>query len=350
MKKNSGKIFNKKVSFYNKKCAICNTSNSLDVFNITKDIRISKKVTTVICRNCGLVFLNPAPTDESYMSFYKSQRSGGSRSSKYEFLYKKEYLHKLIVQILIDTVPLLKECNTIDVGSGNGAFLHYLKPYVKEVRSLEASENAQKDIPKYFSCEVIDGFDLKSVNDYGKLDLLTSNAVIEHYNNPEAALKDYYNSLKDGGRILLYTHNVKSMSFSAGENAYFKFIHPYYFSPNTLTILVEKVGFSNIRFFDFPLNDKYRSVCSPSEVLPGFFVLTAEKNINTKKSSVSIDGNREVDECTEALERARNNEKLFWFKKNIHRFLALLKISKNNEKIDLYKDAYVKYMQSRRQG
>ena len=171
---NSKKKFNGSVKFYSKKCVICSSANNLEPFIVTNDIRIAQNVTTVICNSCGLIFLNPAPTDESYMEFYQNQRGGEvSRKTKYEFLYKKEYLHRLIVQILVDNIPLLKDSNTIDVGSGNGAFLHYLKPYVGILKALEVSKNAQIDIPRFFNCEVIEDYTLKNIVDFGSLDLLT---------------------------------------------------------------------------------------------------------------------------------------------------------------------------------
>ena len=53
--------------------------------------------------------------------------------------------------------------------------------------------------------------------------MITSTAVIEHYPDPVSAAMDYYDALKPGGVVFIYTSNVKEMCFKNGVNQYFKF-------------------------------------------------------------------------------------------------------------------------------
>lgn len=75
--------------------------------------------------------------------------------------------------------------------------------------------------------------------------------VIEHFKNPEIAVKEVYRILKPGGLYIVTTPNYDSLLLHIIEHTYNRFfggpckpykddVHPSKFSPRTLKLLIEK--------------------------------------------------------------------------------------------------------------
>lgn len=280
MQKHKGKSYNGKVEFKKvSKCLVCNNINFEKLFE-TIDIRIKKKIITVICNNCGFIFQDPMPTEKSYIDFYKVQRNSNFEKSIEDIIKPKKNLHKLFVKILQDNLKGMSKMDALDYGSGDGSFLYYLKPIVNNLKSLEISEKAKKTIKNKFSVDLLFGSSLRNVGIKKKsLDLITGLAIIEHLKNPFIALKQFNDYLKENGYLFLYTHDIKKPFFQGGKKSYFKFIHPYYFSVNSLSNILQQTGFGNIKYLSFDCEKNYKEN-GIIDVTSGFFVILAQKKKN----------------------------------------------------------------------
>lgn len=278
MKNLKGKIYNGLINFKSvDNCLSCKNTKFNKLYK-TLDLRINQIIQTVICDNCGFIFQNPMPTEESYINFYKSQRTSSTDKSLKEIIDPKRKLHELFIEIIKDNIGDINEMNALDYGSGNGSFLYFLKPLVKSLVSVEISEKAQYFIPKIFSVNVHQGISLKKAKiKENSLDFISALAVIEHFHNPIHALNDFYEHLKEDGYLFLYTHDVKKPYFHQNKQSYFKFIHPYYFSINTLSNCLLQAGFKNIRYLEFDV-EKNLNNSGTLDITAGFIVVIAQKN------------------------------------------------------------------------
>ncbi len=152
------------------------------------------------------------------------------------------------------------------------------------MKALEVSDRSQYLISEYFKCPVIQSNMLENSVPKNSVDFITSLAVIDHYSNPLDALLDYYWALKDKGELFIYTPNVKGMVFNEGPSNYFKFVHPYCFSVNSLCALLEKAGFGNFRYWTSMPNYGSRTLRFPNNIMVGNIMIIAQKNVKKKRT------------------------------------------------------------------
>jgi len=311
------------IIFFNKPCVNCGATDDFITLSENIDLRINRTVKTVICKTCSLTFLNPSPTPDSYRKFYEQLKDSKIPSKEKIINHEKNHEFQLCIKFIQDSIGSLKEMDAVDVGSGHGGFLHYLKPNVKSLVCAELSDGVQESIPKYFGCKVFQTGTLGESFPQNNFDLITSIAVIEHYDNPLEALRDYYRTLKEGGYIFLNTPDVINMCFEAGVEKKFKFIHPFYFSVKTLSSLVLQAGFSEIKYYVSDLSFKYRSLIHPTLVAPGRIFLIAKKDTSRKLAPNKFNLKDSPDELLKIYQNAIKREKEFNFKM---KFLLLKRI------------------------
>jgi SAM-dependent methyltransferase len=265
------------IPFESKTCIICGNIEHFQELVLTKDRRIHQTVRTVICRDCGLVFLNPGPTEEGYQSYY--QNTLGARISpprREDIIRKKALLAPLQIRFIKDCLGDISSLDTVDVGSGWGGFLYYLKP---EVRTLASTEilPVKEYIEREFQCPLSSVARLSDGFPPASFDLITATAVIEHYPDPLPVVLDYAQALRPGGTLFLFTPDVKGMCFSLGTEQFFKFLHPYIYSVNSLRSLLSKAGFTDFRYWSSRPDYSTRSIRNPVHVISGNILMLARK-------------------------------------------------------------------------
>ena len=285
-----------KIVFEEKKCALCDNDSKFIELVVCKDLRINQDVRAVICPNCGLVFLNPGPTEKSYLDYYASiMGQEDAPPSRNDIIDKKRVIGPLFVNFLKNNICDMSTKDVVDVGSGWGGFLYYLKPDVKSLVSTEVFGPAIRYIEKEFDCRVYNVHRLKEAFLKNSFDLITSTAVIEHYPDPISAILDYYYVLKDGGYLFLYTHDIKGMCFDFEISQYFKFVHPYYYSVKSLKSLLRKTGFKTVSCWSSKPAYSTRSIRYPNQIEPGAMMVLAKKDgLSHPEPMISKDDPNEI--------------------------------------------------------
>jgi SAM-dependent methyltransferase len=268
------------IPFESKPCVVCGNTERFQELVLTKDRRIHQTVRTVICKDCGLVFLNPGPSEEGYLSFYRNNLGAKiTPPLREDLIRKKRVPASLQIRFIKDCLGDISSLDTVDVGSGWGGFLYYLKP---EVRTLVSTEilPVKEYIEREFQCSLSlvarlsDGFPPAS------FDLITATAVIEHYPHPWPVVLDYAQALRPGGALFLFTPDVKGMCFSLGIEQFFKFLHPYIYSVNSLRSLLSKAGFTDFHYWSSQPDYSVRSLRNPVHVISGNILMLAWKGKN----------------------------------------------------------------------
>jgi len=183
----------------------------------------------VECTNCGLVYVNPRPNQDTmkfyYPSDYHCNRNTEKENTRY--LAQKKYL------------PNLDNKKVLDIGCARGDFLAFLKKEYPLMQSYGVDLFSEK--VNY--CDI--DFQNKLLNDCSYksnyFDTIISFAVFEHLHNPSGYFKESSRILKNQGELIVLVTNSESCY---GKYAHCEDIprHLYHFSEKSLLGYAEKFG------------------------------------------------------------------------------------------------------------
>jgi len=235
----------------------------------------------VKCRTCGLRRTNPHPKMEAIGEYYPDNygpyqvsAAGGSsgggirarlreQTLRQHFGYFRErfpasLLWRLITKpfvrmFRVNLLPILSEDfqhrKLLEIGCSHGERLAYLKHLGWEVQGVEFSElAAEKARARGIDCKIarIEDCDFQDAT----YDAVIMSMVLEHLADPVATLTRVAEWLRPGGTLLLSVPNFDGVEARLfGQYAYTLQVptHLTHFDPRTLTALLVKTGFSDVR-------------------------------------------------------------------------------------------------------
>lgn len=205
-------------------------------------------LTVVVCPVCGLVFLNPQPTPAALKQFYSGEyyaKAAPVRSAA-ALTAEKAWQREFLFTWLLDHLPEpVQGWNILDIGAGYGTWLSWFDPS-NRVAGIENSRQACEVARSVFQLEMVESDFLSNGLGGDTYDLLSGLAIIEHFNDPLHALVEMNRLLKPGRYLYLQTPDVHGMVLRQGIARYFKVVHTFYYSLETLTSLLGKAGFEVI--------------------------------------------------------------------------------------------------------
>lgn len=216
-------------------CNLCGSNNYKFLFSRRDTLynNSENKFNIVKCLDCGLVYVNPRPNEESIQSFYPKEY--------YEVDINREHLlmeKKKVLEAKYDKVKHIKPGRLLDIGCQKGEFLYYMKQKGWEVKGLELSP----DPPNLFELEIMRGKleDAKFPSQY--FDMITLWAVLEHVYYPRQMLYEIYRILKPGGKIIILVTNFNSIPGRFMQHDDIP-RHTTLFTKRTITMMMKLTGF-----------------------------------------------------------------------------------------------------------
>jgi SAM-dependent methyltransferase len=238
------------------KCFICERDDS-EHFLFAKDtLGITDQLFQLSrCRRCGLIFLNPAP-DTREMEFFYPKGYWAKRESRLEGFYR-DLITRLELKNLIKVMG--KGGRLLDVGSGAGEFLYHAERLGFESYGVEISEEMVKYSVKTFGLKNVINSDLLS-NSFpeGFFDIVLFNHVLEHLYNPLENLIEAKRLLKKEGILVIQIPNLDSYQFKFFGKKWFQLSvpqHLYHFTPETIRLALEKVGFDLFKVLHYSIRN-----------------------------------------------------------------------------------------------
>jgi glycosyltransferase involved in cell wall biosynthesis/2-polyprenyl-3-methyl-5-hydroxy-6-metoxy-1,4-benzoquinol methylase len=226
-----------------KTCQVCKSARIYYLFS-TCDCRV------VRCDDCGLVFLNPQPSDEELARIYRAgyflgsdTETGREAVSEIKQATARLYLAE------IRRYSGLKKGRLLEVGCGDGDFLVAAEGAGWQVTGVEyspaACERAQQRLKKG---EVHNGELHQAKLSAEQYDLCVLSDVIQHIRDPLAFLHEIHRVLKPGGTLFIATPSINSWSarFMKQKWMEFKAEHLTYFDRQTLQTALAKSGFRDV--------------------------------------------------------------------------------------------------------
>lgn len=254
------------------------------------------------CDACGLVLADPLPSLEAINSFY------GSEYTYFTPAYARYYArkdYKKAGSVIHEIERFCKHGNLLDVGCAAGFLLAVARDRGWKPEGVEITEDAG-NIARQNGFHVhkgsIETISLRK-NFYDAVTLMDS---LEHMQSPSEALKRIHSFMRMNGILVIETPNFESFykRLIGKRWAGFNKFHIYFFTPTTISMLLEKSGFKILKlvtrnadllsmdaFFRWGIKDAVRNIIktddnplikksNKSNVIKNVFVEPVERLIN----------------------------------------------------------------------
>lgn len=206
-----------------------------------------KNISVYECRDCSLVFSSQLNTLQNasklYEKFYRNEIPARFRFGLEYFVRK---LRLFRAYKLITVFP--KANSILDIGSGRGFTLYYLKKYFgyQETVGTQLCSSAVKYSREKLGLTIFDK-DLLKI-DFGrkKFDIVTLWHVLEHVKEPEKYIQKIHSLLKKNGRIIIEVPNYNSWSRKLTKMYWLGMdlkYHLFFFTPEKLQDILRKNRF-----------------------------------------------------------------------------------------------------------
>jgi len=209
------------------------------------------------CDECAVVFTDRRMDDFDpeglYVDYYKNEMAGRFNLG-IECLVR---LFRFFRAFKIFTVsPRAK--TILDVGSGRGFLLYYLKKYYGYARAAgsQVSKNAIEFSRNTLGLEIYDKDLLELSLGQSAFDVITIWHVLEHVREPEKYIVQMENLLKADGKLVIEVPNFDSWTRGLTGKYWLGLdldYHIYFFTPKSLCGLLEKHGFKIVSLHTFSL-------------------------------------------------------------------------------------------------
>jgi len=281
---------------YRKNCLLCNSPlpdapcNSVPIIDYISE----EEFNLVKCGNCGLIYTNPYPEmNEDFHKYYPD--------NNYYILDKEENFNIVIKALFYistylkikDVLKLKKTGKILDIGCGQGQFLHMLNDRGWDCVGIERSVKLKEYVSKKYNIPVMDADMKKWEFKNQEFDVINIYHVIEHIEEPETLLKKVREIIKDDGILIMGLPNIASFQSGVFSNKWFHLDlprHLLHYSHETITVLLNKCGFeviSNKGFsFEHDTYGQLQSILNMFMPSNYFYNLLRNVNINNKYFSL----------------------------------------------------------------
>ncbi|MCP2731286.1 class I SAM-dependent methyltransferase, partial [Limnofasciculus baicalensis] len=225
--------------------------NGEDFNLIAEQDKFGFHVSTVLCKNCGLLQTNPCLREKDYIDFYQNHYRklyAGTLALPEEYFTNKLSFGRKQFNWIVKHLDLEKQSLVLEVGSGAGATLYnFCKNGYKTLGidyDRECLEAGKTRYGKDSLWNVYEG-DLHSITLEEKPKLIIYSHVLEHIFDINRELTKVAEILSEDGYLFIEVPGVKNVKtwYSGNFLGYLENAHLYHFTLRTLTNIMHKHGF-----------------------------------------------------------------------------------------------------------
>jgi len=213
------------------------------------------KVINVICRECGLVRINPRPSHSWYERFYKEEffnyldpYNRPAYIEELEQTKNENYItptKKFILPFIRDYIP--RNGNVLDIGAGFGQTLYLIKKEKNaNVVGVEPDPYSRQIASQQIGIELLEyGVDEFLIKNKSEFDFIILSQTFEHLLDPLSILKNLARILKKDGVIFVGVPNTYNPLVPI--NLFFQIAHTFNYTPYTMKKFADYAGLKIIR-------------------------------------------------------------------------------------------------------
>lgn len=219
-------------------CALCG-HQEVDV--IADRDRHGAPLRNVLCRHCGLVWVDPRPDHEALKTFYaESYRADykGATEPKKKHCYRE--MHRANDRVRRLAAFYSPGDRVLDIGAGAGFFSRVLAENGVDYLGIEPNAGYATFARETLGLSGVKVGFLADLDGEARFDIITINHVFEHLPDPNESLARMWRLLRPGGRIIMEVPNAEADYHSPDK--VFHVGHLYWYTPSTLAAMVVKNG------------------------------------------------------------------------------------------------------------
>lgn len=233
----------------NNNCCFCKENNNTPLYS-TFDI-FGDHYTINECHNCKALILSPRPSTEKLNRAYDTSYYGktGDKFSSPNIETVLDHFRKrrarYASRFLNDGDKIL------DIGCGNGRFLHHILKYGNfELHGTELESNSAKRASKIPEINLTIGHLTKDTFEKESFNVITMFHVFEHLIEPKETLDIISKIIKKNGTLIISFPNISSLQSKLFKGKWLHLDPPrhlLFFHANDFIKILESYGFSLIR-------------------------------------------------------------------------------------------------------
>ena len=271
---------------------LCGADN--DELIETKD-KYGLKCNFVICKNCGLIRMNPYYTDDFLEIFYSDFYSPIYRNNKYcsDEIFKNmcNIRGEYIINRIKSSINInLRDLKVFEVATGSGGILKAFQNRGAYVYGCDYDEDFIS-LAKNNNINVIKG-DYKVLKRFGKCDILILSHILEHVVEPDIFLNNVSELVSKDGYIYIEIPTLESTAYNLNYTICdFQSAHVYYFMEfNFIELLKRSNLFIVDRYYEYVYGRGAGFLCKKNNFnknnynMGYFYVLSFLNNCNYLKN------------------------------------------------------------------
>lgn len=223
----------------------CNVCGGSETASICEKGQFGLTCHLVVCKNCGLGYLNPRWTEERYLDYYKFEYDKHYRPGL-PVKDKGDWNSNAIIQRIKQFLPSRKtKIKVLDIGSGEGNNLIDFKDYFLEadLLAIEPSEKAQIKLAEMGVELVSNDVNSSFHKEYkGSIDVVIMRHVLEHMLDPKEVLRKVHQVMHQNTVLYIAVPNNLKPNRSM-TNWWVRVVHTFYFNAISLGNLTQICGF-----------------------------------------------------------------------------------------------------------
>ena len=202
------------------------------------------------CASCGMELLASAEQNPNELygeDYYTGRAEYSYRDERERVRFDRHVWNARLKEIGRFVAP---PADFLDVGCAFGGFVECAGEFGYKARGLDVSEFAVRD-GRARGLDLIRGELKPGVLPEASVDVLTMIEVLEHLPDPVAAFQAMRDLVRPGGLVVIQTANFLGRQARRAGESYHYYLpgHLYYYSTHNLRLLLERFGFSRIKFF-----------------------------------------------------------------------------------------------------
>ena len=251
-----------------------------DYINVKDHSNTQEEFTIVSCETTGFLFTNPRPKEKDISEYYDFEDYISHTNKQIDFiskLYQKVRSHTIKRKFKLIS-KLISSKKILDVGSGTGEFLSYMKSKGFDTFGIEVAKKARKLSIKNHKLLVKDSLSKLNENNF---DVITMWHVLEHVYDLDGYMKKIKYLLNDKGILLIAVPNHKCFDqkyygeYWAGWDVP---LHLWHFDKESMRKISKKYGFEITSIYPLYFDSFYVSLLSSkykyksSKLVQAFFI------------------------------------------------------------------------------